>query len=350
LLNKKYLRFSLPVSLPALMGFMLSAVAAVNEPLFSVQESKSATAALNTRTDVQQFINEMVKKHAFVDVELHGLFTQVQLRDDILNKIKRPAEKSKPWYEYRKIFLDEPRIINGVAFWRQHQSALARASQIHGVAPEIIVAIIGVETRYGKVTGRDQVLEALATIAFGYPKRAPFFRSELEHYLLLTRSESIAPLSLTGSYAGAMGIAQFMPSSYRRYAVDFDNDQKRDLWHNPVDAIGSVANYLAHFGWRHGGNIVIPVQISGERYKILLSNDLKPKHNVAKLKQAGVLVPASVNNNSKAILLQLQAEQGPRYWLGFNNFYVISRYNRSPLYVMAVYELSREIVRRFNDN
>ena len=189
----------------------------------------------------------------------------------------------------------------------------------------------------------NPVLEALATLAFSYPKRAPFFRQELEHYLILTRDEGIDPLSLTGSYAGAMGLAQFMPSSYRAYAVDFDGDGHRDLWRNPVDAIGSVANYLAAHGWRAGEVIVTPAQVQGDGYKGLLSRELKPAWSLQQLAQAGVTPSRNMGNPGDSILLELEVQSGLEYWLGFTNFYVITRYNHSRLYAMAVYQLSQAI-------
>ena len=292
---------------------------------------------------VSEFITEMVDKHGFDRAALRRLFENVSERDDIIAKISRPAERTKPWHEYRAIFLDQARIDAGAEFWRQHQDTLNRAAQVYGVAPEIIVAIIGVETRYGRITGKDPVLEALATLAFAYPRRAAFFRQELEHYLLLTREERINPLELNGSYAGAMGLAQFMPSSYRAYAIDFDGDGRRDLWQNPVDAIGSVANYLAEHGWRAGAAITAPAQVQGEAYRALLSDDLKPSVSLQQFQQAGVTFQYPVDGSEKAILLELEGETGKEYWLGLTNFYVITRYNHSHLYAMAVYQLAQAI-------
>ena len=324
--------------LPAALASESQTPASTAAPIVLVQAQKplSEPALLD-------FINEMAAKHGFDHGELLRLFEQVSERDDIIAKITRPAERTKPWHEYRAIFLDQARIDAGVEFWRQQQAALNRAVQVYGVAPEIIVAIIGVETRYGRITGKDPVLEALATLAFAYPRRAAFFRQELEHYLLLTREERIDPLSLNGSYAGAMGLAQFMPSSYRAYAVDFDGDGQRDLWQNPVDAIGSVANYLAEHGWRPGGPIASPAQVQGQAYRTLLSDQLKPRVSVQQFQQAGVTPVQTVNPTEKAILLELEGAAGTEYWLGFTNFYVITRYNHSHLYAMAVYQLAQAI-------
>ena len=303
---------------------------------------------LNRRADVQAFIHEMVSKHGFASSQLNVWFAAIQLREDIIGKITRPAEKTKPWHAYRDIFLDEKRINNGVLFWHNYQTQLAEAERIYGVPAEIIIAILGVETRYGRVTGNDKVLEALATIAFGYPKRSKFFRKELEHYLLLTREEGINPLALNGSYAGAMGLAQFMPSSYRSYAVDFDGDGRRDLWQNPADAIGSIAHYLSKHRWRRGGLIAVPAHVQGEGFRQFLSDKLKkPSDSIAQLRKNNVLANTTIADNQRAMLLEFDGYGGLEYWLGFNNFYAITRYNHSPLYAMAVYHLSWEIRSRY---
>jgi membrane-bound lytic murein transglycosylase B len=299
--------------------------------------------SLAGRADVQGFIEEMVVKHGFSQSELYAVFGRARAQPDIVALISRPAE-GKPWYAYRKIFLTEARIGGGVKFWNANRAALARAEQVYGVPAQIIVAIIGVETSYGGNTGQYRVLEALATLAFDYPKRADFFRKELEHYLVLTREEGIDPLSLKGSYAGAMGLAQFMPSSYRSYAVDFDADRHRNLWTNPHDAIGSVANYLSKHRWRREELIAIPARVSGSRYPALVNSKLEvPSRSVGELRRQGIEPIAAVSDNLAALLLEYEAANGPEYWLGFDNFYVITRYNHSQLYAMAVYQLSQEI-------
>jgi membrane-bound lytic murein transglycosylase B len=301
--------------------------------------------SLAARSDVQTFIQEMVAKHDFAAKELTTLFGRVRSRSDVIALMTRPAE-AKPWHAYREIFITPKRIQGGVAFWKTHQAALAHAEKVYGVPAEIIVAIIGVETAYGEHTGKHRVLEALATLAFDYPKRADFFRKELENYLLLTREEGIDPLSLRGSYAGATGIGQFMPSSYRAYAVDFDGDQQRDLWNNPEDAIGSVANYLKEHRWQRDQPITTQAQIEGEQYQTLVNETLsEPTRTVANFKQRGVIPEKALDDSLKAMLLGFQGSKGLEYWLGFDNFYVITRYNRSPLYAMAVYQLSQNIRR-----
>lgn len=238
--------------------------------------------------EVNDFIDEMVIKHDFEKAELAQIFDEVEVKNSILKAISRPAEKSKPWYDYRKIFITDSRIAGGVKFWQQHASSLKRAEQQYGVPVEIIIAILGVETRYGGNVGGYRVLDALSTLAFRYPPRSPFFRSELEHFLLLTREEQMSRLDPIGSYAGAMGLGQFMPSSYREYAVDFDGDGKRDIWTNPVDAIGSIANYLKRHGWVAGESIVHKTSLSGEIPTELLKRGLKPSINRDELQQANI--------------------------------------------------------------
>ena len=211
----------------------------------------------------------------------------------------------------------------------------------------MIVAIIGVETRYGRVTGRHRVVDALMTLAFDYPPRASFFRKELTQFLLLAREEGKNPTSLTGSYAGAMGFGQFIPSSYRNYAVDFDRDGVRDIWQNRTDAIGSVANYFSRHGWRGAAQVTLPVQLKAETEQLLdiANQSLKPTHSVAEMAEMGVNVDG-LDPEARVLLLRLLGGDKPEYWLGFDDFYVITRYNHSRLYAMAVYQLGQEILKR----
>ncbi len=298
---------------------------------------------LGSRADVQGFIREMAARHRFDPDQLQAVFNRAQARPSIIAAMSRPAE-GKSWYAYRDIFVNSSRIRGGVRFWRANAAALAQAERTYGVPPEIVVAIIGVETQYGGNMGSFRVLEALSTLAFDYPRRAAYFRKELENYLLLTRQEGIDPLTLRGSYAGAMGLGQFMPSSFLSYAVDFDGDGHRDLWRNPRDAIGSVAHYFQRHGWQAGEPVVVPARVSGTRYPALLSQRLsQPKDSVASLRAQGITPEASVSGTQAAMLLEYQGRGGPEYWLGFDNFYVITRYNHSRLYAMAVYQLSQEI-------
>ena len=297
---------------------------------------------LTQRADVRAFIDDMAKRHGFATSDLITTFREVELKPDIIEAITRPAE-SKPWYVYRPIFLTKDRIRDGVAFWNKNEQVLAEAQQRYGVEPQYIVAILGVETRYGRFAGRYRVMDALSTLAFDYPPRGDFFRKELEQYLLMTREEGITPLKLTGSYAGAMGTPQFIPSSFRNFAVDFDGDGKRNLWDDNSDVIASVANYFKVHGWQSGGRVAMPALVHGDRFQPLLDAGLKPQTTVAELKQYGVTPQSQLPADDKVALLQLESSNGPEHWVTFNNFYVITRYNRSPLYAMAVYQLSEKI-------
>jgi len=254
----------------------------------------------------------------------------------------RPAE-GKPWHEYRPIFMTDQRIDEGLKFWREHAELLNAAEQTYQVPAEIIVAIIGVETFYGRITGKHRVIDALATLAFHYPPRAKFFRSELEQYLLLGREEQLPLAEITGSYAGAMGIGQFISSSYRHYAVDGARDGKRDLWGSRADAIASVANYFKQHKWRLGEPVIARAQRSASA-KALNERPKKPKWTVAELRDWGYQPAEPVGEDQLATIVRLQHEDGYRDYLGYHNFYVITRYNRSPLYAMAVHQLSQALL------
>ena len=303
----------------------------------------SGNSGYTSNPDVQVFIDRMVDQHGFSREELISIFSQAQRQDDILELMRKPAEKRLPWYEYRKIFLTKSRIDGGVTFWNRHARLLERVETELGVDAQVIVAIIGVETRYGGNTGSHQVLDALSTLAFDYPPRSKFFSGELEEYLILAREEDIDVLNTKGSYAGAMGYGQFIPSSYRRYAIDFDQDGRRDLWDSPADIVGSVANYMHVHGWTQGTPVAVRAAVSGDKYQALSEQGLKPQLTVQDLRRDGITPATAVPDNARAALIALEDEKGPEYWLGMNNFYVITRYNHSPLYAMAVYQLSEEI-------
>jgi len=303
-------------------------------------------ADIADRPEVRAFIQGLSTRHHFAPASLERLFRQVDIQGKVLESISRPAE-AKPWRDYRKIFLTEARIQAGVNFWNAHEAALERASSRYGVAPEMIVAILGVETTYGERTGNYRVIDALATLAFDYPRRADFFRKELEHFLLLCREEGMDPLVPKGSYAGAMGFPQFMPSSYRRYAADLERDGKRDIWSNPDDAIASVANYFAANGWQSGGAVAYPARVDGTPPPALLGKNLKPRHSLADLRRHGIATAGAAPTGTPLVnLLALDGEAGPEYWLTLHNFLVITRYNHSPLYAMAAYQLGREVMAR----
>jgi membrane-bound lytic murein transglycosylase B len=303
----------------------------------------AAQAGYGNEPQVQEFVAMMVEKHNFNRAQLLGVLGQAERRDDIIELMSKPAEKRLAWYEYRNIFLTESRIDGGVAFWKENADILAKAEQAFGVDPQVIVAIIGVETRYGSNTGRHRVLDALTTLAFDYPPRSQFFTSELEQFLVLAREEDIDPLSATGSYAGAMGYGQFIPSSYRNYAVDFDANGKRDLWNSPMDIIGSVANYFHVHGWIDRAPVAVRAEVSGDAYQPLLDLGYDPNTALHAMRHDGVTPVTDMPDDLEAALIAFDQPDGPEYWLGFNNFYVITRYNHSPLYAMAVYQLSEEI-------
>lgn len=291
--------------------------------------------------EVDKFIDSMVDEHGFDRTSLKQIFGAAKRKQSILDAIARPAEKTKAWWEYRNIFIKNKRINQGKAFLKKHRELLERTEKKFGVPKEIIVAILGVETRYGRYTGGYRVIDALSTLSFDYPPRQKFFRQQLVEFLLLAREEKQNPLDLMGSYAGAMGYGQFMPSSYRAYAIDFDGDNKRDIWNNPADAIGSIANYLSRHGWKPGEPIITRATTSGDQFEAIANKSLKPAHSVAKMKALGVLPVTSHDDETLASLVKLKNKQRYEYWMGFKNFYVISRYNHSRLYSMAVFQLSQ---------
>jgi len=297
---------------------------------------------LDEHPQARQFIEQMVRHHGFEASYLTDALSDAEIKRNILKAIQRPAE-AKPWHQYRKIFLTERRIGEGVDFWRRHQAILDKVHEEYGVPPEIIVAILGVETLYGSRTGSFRVLDALSTLAFAYPKRAPFFRKELEQFFLLSREEALDPRHPRGSYAGAMGWPQFMPSSYRHYAADFDGDGKRDIWSNPGDVIASVANYFSRHGWQRGKPVATRLQDSATAFA---DGTLKPSHTLHEWKRKGLTLAEKQDESLKASVFALEGKDAREAWLGYENFYVITRYNHSPLYAMAVYQLSREIKRR----
>jgi len=292
----------------------------------------------------QSFIEQMVSKHQFDESELEDLFATVTIKEDILARIAKPSE-GMPWYKYRRIFLTEERINAGVKFWQDNAQTLTEVEKNYGVPAPIIVAIIGVETSYGKNTGKHRVIDALSTLAFAYPPRAKFFQSELEHYLLFCRDQHFNPLEPLGSYAGAMGMPQFMPSSFRSFAVDFDQDGQSDIWHNNADVIASVANYFAKHEWHTGQAIAVPVTAAGEKYKTVLNGDLKPDLRLVELESLNLKTERSVPLDTKVKLLSFEQANGEELWAALDNFYVITRYNHSPLYAMAVYQLSEAILK-----
>ena len=274
--------------------------------------------------------------------DLQQAVRQAQRRQPVLDAIAKPWE-AKPWYLYRPLFITEARVAAGAAFWRQNSGWLQRAEQQLQVPAALIVAIIGIETFYGRQMGRHPVLDSLYTLGFHYPERADFFAKEFAQLVLLAREEKWSLTTLKGSYAGAMGMGQFMPSSYRHYAVDFDGDGKRDLFANPADAIGSVANYFALHHWRWGEPVVEPALIGLAPVGTLLASEPELRHRWAELAAAGIEVATPPSPETPVKLLAMEQAEGPEYWVARHNFYVITRYNRSPLYAMAVHQLSQAI-------
>lgn len=292
----------------------------------------------SSRDDVREFIKSLVIEN-FSESELLKVFGEVEYKQNIIEAISRPAEKVLTWSDYQDIFLREPRISAGKRFMETYDEPLQRAFEEYDVPPALLTAVIGVETMYGRYLGDYRVLDALVTLAFDYPPRATFFRKELYEFFMLVREEKQEITDLKGSYAGAMGYGQFISSSYRRYAVDFDGDGIRDIWRNPVDAIGSVANYLSEHGWSNG-QVVVRID-ADDIDESIFNVSLKPSITIADLEQFGVSVAAP--RNERVSPMKLLGKQGSEYWLGFNNFYVITRYNHSKLYAMAVHQLSEAL-------
>jgi membrane-bound lytic murein transglycosylase B len=309
---------------------------------FAAQQSQKHPGA-------EAFAQKAASKYQLDPQQVLAWLEQAEFKQSIVDAISRPAE-AKPWYLYRPIFLTPERIDQGVEFWREHEAEIAHASDRFGVDPQVIVAIIGVETFYGRITGNYRVLDALATLAFHYPNtgndRSEFFASELMNFFALGIEENIPVDAVTGSYAGAMGLGQFMPSSYLEYAVDMDGDGRRDLWKSLDDIIGSVANYLHRHGWKMGEPIVYPLTATeGAKLELVADRDFKPQKSMLEVSEGGFASALPVDGDALVSIVRLQEEDASSYWLGFNNFYVITRYNRSPLYAMAVFDLS-EAIRR----
>lgn len=297
--------------------------------------------------NAQQFIDKMVNKHGFDRQQLQEILSQAKRLDSVLRlmdnqapttSVKPPSGPNGAWLRYRKKFITPDNVQNGVVFWNQYEDALNRAWQVYGVPPEIIVGIIGVETRWGRVMGKTRILDALATLSFNYPRRAEYFSGELETFLLMARDEQDDPLNLKGSFAGAMGYGQFMPSSYKQYAVDFSGDGHINLW-DPVDAIGSVANYFKAHGWVKGDQVA--VMANGQAPGLL--NVFKSRYCISQLAAAGLTPQQPLGNHQQASLLRLDVGTGYQYWYGLPNFYTITRYNHSTHYAMAVWQLGQAV-------
>jgi len=296
----------------------------------------------------EEFVKRASSEYGLPESEVRELLRQAEYKQSIIDAISRPAE-SKPWHEYRKIFLTDQRISGGVDFWKEHRDLIRAASEKYGVDEEVIVSIIGVETFYGRITGSYRIIDALVTLGFYYPKdlssdRSQFFSNELMEYIKLANEEHLPVADVTGSYAGAMGMGQFMPSSYLEYAVDFDDDGSRDLWRSTADVVGSVANYLHRYGWQFGQPVARrAIASEGAAFNDISTRNFTPSLTVAEWREKGFKSSSDLAPDLPAAVLKLREAERNTYWLTFKNFYVITRYNRSPRYAMAVYELSQEI-------
>ncbi len=316
-----------------------------------VSNGVASAAPAAFESGVRGFVASQASELGYSQDELAALMAEARYRQDIIDAMNRPYE-AKPWRVYRPLFLTEERVDGGVTFLRRNAAILKRAEAAYGVPPEVITAIVGIETNYGGTLGKHRVLDALSTLGFAFPRRADFFSKELGEFLRLTREEGIDPLTVTGSYAGAVGTPQFIPSSYRAYAVDFDQDGRKDLWESNEDVIGSVGNYLALHGWRRGAPIAVPASLDAGRpagIPVAEKRPVRPEQSLSRLAAAGVepaqALPAEVPSNLLATLIALDGVD-TEYWLGFENFYAITRYNHSNLYAMAVFQLSRRIADR----
>ena len=308
-----------------------------------------AQASYAARPEVQAFVDDLAQRHGFVKRELKSVFSRVQRVEPVLEAIARPAERVRTWEEYRALLISERRIAEGTEFWKKHRRTLERAERKYGVPSEYVAAIIGVETFYGRNTGNWRVVDALTTLAFDYPPRAGFFRGELEQYLLMARDAGVDAFSVRGSYAGAIGIPQFMPSSARRYAVDFDGNGRIDLQNSRSDAIGSVANFLKVHGWQRDADVLVGARVTGDAWRAYADGRFEPKHSMTELRQAGVEFDSPVPAGAPVALIELASAERPSdIRIGLRNFYVLTRYNRSALYAAAVADLARELKKAYD--
>jgi len=325
----------------SLISVTLLLAACAHQPLTPKTTGPSLAPAGVTgyasRPEVRQFIDKVVQKDGFDPAWVEKAFQGAQKRQSIIDAMTRPAE-SKPWFQYQGIFVTDSRIAAGAAFWDQHAQLLQQAEAKYGVDADIVLAIIGVESLYGKQHGGYPVMDALTTLSFDYPSRQTFFQSELEQFLVLCREQGLDPLKPMGSYAGAMGAPQFMPDSYRTYAVDFDGDGKRDIWEDWPDIVGSVANYFHLHGWKENALVIVPAGVP----KDAILPSAVPT-TAGALRQLGVIVSDGISDDSEAVLIGLQDQDGMEYWVGLHNFRVITQYNKSPLYAMAVIQLANAI-------
>jgi membrane-bound lytic murein transglycosylase B len=301
------------------------------------------------RPEIKSFIAEVAARTPLSRAEVRQLLAKAKPQPRIIQLISKPPERVVEWWEYRQRFVTEERIALGVQLWQEQRESLERIATERGVPPEYILAIIGVETKYGRITGSFRVLDALATLAFDYPPRSAYFRKELEEFLLLTREESLDPLQVMGSYAGAMGNAQFMPSSYRRYAVDAQDNKRRDLWQDWEDVFASIANYFREHGWQPGKPVLAEVKLGPDPTFTIDTRNLKLNETIQSLARQGVETLTDAPGDTPVLLVSAEQKEGPAYRVGFRNFEVITRYNRSVRYAMAVHDLAQAIAQRMQE-
>jgi membrane-bound lytic murein transglycosylase B len=300
------------------------------------------------RPEIVAFVNDVAQRDQLPKKQVLALLRKGEPQPKIIEAMSRPAEKVTPWWEYHDRFLTDDRISDGAQFYKDHRASLERVAAARGIPPEYLIAIMGVETKYGKFVGRYRVLDALMTLAFDYPPRSDYFRGELEQFLLLVAEEHLDPLTVTGSYAGAMGVPQFMPSSYRMFAVDGNDDKKRDLWNDWDDILASIANYFVEHGWESGGPVLAETRLDPEPKFQIDTRNLELNETVESLNAQGVEVLGAQAGATPAVLISAEQQDGPAYRVGFKNFYVITRYNRSARYAMAVHDLAEAIGQRAN--
>ena len=304
--------------------------------------SQSIYSDYSENDETVEFINYMAQKHGYEKSYLEAIFQRAKYQERVVRIMNRQPEGTMTWERYRGIMVNESRISAGKEFIKSHKQDLKRAETIYDVPAEIIASIIGIETRYGRIKGNIRVIDSLSTLAFDYPRRSKFFKVQLEEFLLLSREENFNLEEIEGSIAGAMGYGQFMPDSYRDYAVDFDNDGVRDILNNPIDAIGSVANFLNKKGkWKP--NVPIAMRAKAISKVKEITSSFKPYMTEIELEEFGLEATEIIPSNLKFVPISLNLEDGYEYWLGFDNYQSISRYNRSKLYVMAVFEFSNSL-------
>jgi len=300
------------------------------------------------RPEIAAFVKDVVERNQLKKKQVLALLREAEPQPKIIEAMTRPAEKVTPWWEYHDRFLTEERISQGAQFYVEHRESLERIASARGIPPQYLVAIMGVETKYGRVTGHYRVLDALMTLSFDYPPRSDYFRGELEQFLLLYREEHLDPVKVIGSYAGAMGVPQFMPSSYRQFAVDANADQQRDMWNDWDDILASIANYFVEHGWEAGGPVLAETKLDPEPKFQIDTRNLELNETVDSLSAQGVVILGDETGATPVVLVSAEQQDGPAYRVGFKNFYVITRYNRSARYAMAVHDLAAAIIQRVN--